>query len=131
MFANALKILIGSLCGFLFIKWFPISNSFQFETFLVELILHPLDYFMATFMFIIGFLCQASILKAGIEEIGRIWTKKPFNPVNLFVLLLAIGSFFFLWRYGKIQSYLFFCFSFIYGIISIDYKSFKINETSD
>ncbi|WP_163101025.1 hypothetical protein [Peribacillus alkalitolerans] len=125
MFIKSVKFLIGVVCGLAFIKWFPLELPFSLNHFLTECILNPLDFFASSISFIIGFLCYASILKEGFVAFVEIIKDKKGQMRLLIIPILSLVSFYLLSTMSVLHTALFFSFSILYGIISLDYYSIR------
>ncbi|WP_108671094.1 hypothetical protein [Peribacillus acanthi] len=130
MFIKWLKLLVGIMSGLAFIKWFPLDLPFSLNGFLTECILNPLDFFASSISFIIGTLCHASILKEGFTEFIEFIKGRKGKVQIIFISTFSLVSFYVFSSMSVLHTALFFSFSILYGIISIDYYSIR-QKTAD
>lgn len=128
MWKKSIRLLLGFGCGYLFILLFPIDSPFKLSEFLLEFVINPFAFFVASIVFIIGFMTNALIIKEGIEEMFLFYNQKESNLVEIFLVLLLMVSFYILFQKGFWQTMVFFSFSILYGIISLDFRRFKMIE---
>ncbi|WP_449620193.1 hypothetical protein [Robertmurraya sp. Marseille-Q9965] len=128
MWKKSIRLLLGFGCGYLFILLFPIDSPFKLSEFLLEFVINPFAFFVASIVFIIGFMTNALIIKEGIEEMFLFYNQKESNLVEIFLVLLLMASFYILFQKGFWQTMVFFSFSILYGIISLDFRRFKMIE---
>lgn len=119
---------IGFFCGYLFIMSFPVVSPFSLSEIILEFVLHPFEFFIASVVFIIGFMVNALMIKEGVEQVISFIYQKQINIMAVFNFLLLIIGFSVLFVTGFWQTVVFFSFSMLYGIISLDFKRFKIIE---
>jgi hypothetical protein len=119
------QLVTGLICGYLFIKWVPISFPFDFSSFLVELVLEPVTFFAAMVVLIIGFIANADLIHDGVVLTFKLLKKEEINILDFALSYALVAVFLLLFKVGFVQTAVFFCLSLIYGIISIDFK--KIN----
>ncbi|MDQ0157195.1 hypothetical protein [Robertmurraya andreesenii] len=115
-------LLLGFLCGKLFIEWFPIGLPVDFSKFLLALVLQPFDFLIASIFFIAGFLMNAVILENGVRQITMFVYRKQVVMEDLLIFLFLLLGYCILFISGFWQTMVFFCFSLLYGMISIDFK---------
>lgn len=128
MAKKMIPLLIGFLCGNLFIKLFPIVVPFELSELLLIFVLNPFEFLVAATVFMIGFLMNAVIMEEGIEQITLLLFRKKAEIYKIFLFLLLLISFSLLFITGFWQTMVLFCFSLLYGIISIDFKRIMIIE---
>ncbi|MCS0672274.1 hypothetical protein [Cytobacillus firmus] len=134
MFFILLKLFTGFISGILFIKFFPVSIPMGISDMIVIFVLEPAGFVMGMTFFLIAFIANAEIIRSIIEWTARLLKNiRPlkhmdalFGPV---LSLLLIGGFFVLSALSPWEALALFCFSVIYGIISLDFK--KINLAED
>ncbi|MGX6442598.1 hypothetical protein ACWM35_05145 [Neobacillus sp. K501] len=56
------KLVMILICGYLVMKWLPISHPFRFEEFIIGIIIHPLEFFAASIAFYIGLAINTQLL---------------------------------------------------------------------
>ncbi|MBS4191064.1 hypothetical protein KHA94_12815 [Bacillus sp. FJAT-49705] len=120
MIRYTFNCIISFLCGLLFIKWFPIQEN-NIEEIVVSGILNPLYFFAASIVFIIGVLITAEIIREEMILKAVDSIKNRVCNINTLKCIIIFISFITLIHIGSWQTVVFFCFSIIYGIISIDF----------
>ncbi|MBU8879126.1 hypothetical protein BGM26_09025 [Bacillus sp. FJAT-29790] len=128
MLRKILQLITGFLCGYLFIIWFPISFPAELSNMIVAVVLKPFEFFAAMLVFVVGFLTNAEIIREGIILTVNFFCFRKLSKLKLLMNCLILISFFVLFKLGFWETVVFFCFSFIYGIISLDFKKLKIAE---
>ncbi|MEQ2528165.1 hypothetical protein EKG37_12950 [Robertmurraya yapensis] len=128
MWKKSIRLLLGFGCGYLFILMFPIDSPFNLSEFLLEFVINPFSFFAASIVFIVGFISNALIIKEGVEETYLLYNQKESNLMEIIFVLLLMVSFYVLFQTGFWQTMVFFCFSILYGIISLDFRRFKMIE---
>ncbi|TKC19746.1 hypothetical protein [Robertmurraya kyonggiensis] len=128
MWKKSTRLILGFGCGYLFILLFPIDSPFEFSEFLLKFVVDPFAFFSASIVFIIGFITNALIIKEGVEETFLFYNRKESNLVEILLALLLLVSFYILFQTGFWQTMVFFSFSILYGIISLDFSRFKMIE---
>lgn len=123
MLEKLVKLLLGFFSGFLFIKCVPFDPPFHPSDLIVEFLFNPLGFFGASVFFIIGFLLNADLIKETAELMLGL-RKASFLERMLSPLIMV--SFVLLFFSGFWQTTVFFCFSLLYGIISLDFQKFKM-----
>jgi hypothetical protein len=118
MWKKLLQLTIGSLCGYLYIKWIPVMHPFHLADFLLELVLNPDGFFASSVSFIIGFLLTGELIRETFFMAFRNFRKKNLEPESV-TGLGVILSMVVLIDAGLVQSAVFFSISFIYGMISL------------
>lgn len=126
MWKKFIQLLLAFFCGYLFIKWFPVVFPFQLSELILVLVLKPFEFFAASILFIVGFMTYALLIKDGAEQLVKLYYRKKINVVDFFHSLFVIISFIFLFQAGFWQTTVFFFFSVLYGMISLDFRSFKL-----
>ncbi|WP_409289011.1 hypothetical protein [Peribacillus sp. SCS-37] len=128
MYWRAIRMFMGFCSGYLYITWFSIPEPFNFEEFLSGIILEPLQFFAAGIAFIAAFLMHAAMLRDAVAL--TVDTRESQNkdiPGLLFsyssLLSLAI-----LLVMETAAAVPLFGFSFIYGMISIDFSEIRKNK---
>ena len=123
MLETYFKLACGFLCGFLYIKCVPFDFPFQASDIIIEFLFNPLEFLGACLFFIMGVLINADILKEGAERIFQHKKISVKEYLSSFFMLLA---FLLLCLIGFWQTTVFFCFSLLYGIISLDFQKIRI-----
>lgn len=122
MLRKTIQLLFGMLCGYLYIIWMPETFPFAFSRFVAALIVDPLQFFAATVAFIVGFMNIASLIKGGIEKTMELKKNADFNKLELLIAYCVPIAFVLFLQFDIFLTLLFFCFAFVYGMISIDFK---------
>lgn len=126
LFRKTCQLISGFLCGLLFIEWFPMDFPANLTELFAACVLNPLHFFAASIVFIVGFLTNAELIGGGIvHTVEYIFSSKTGKLPIIFGFIFLFG-FFVLFLIGFWQTVMFFCFSFLYGIISIDFKELRL-----
>ncbi|MBX9972860.1 hypothetical protein [Cytobacillus firmus] len=133
MFFIFLKLMTGFISGILFIKFFPVSIPMGIPDMIVIFVLEPAGFVLGMTFFLIAFIANAEIIRSIIEWTARLLKNMRslkhidalFGPV---LSLLLIGGFFVLSVLSPWEAFALFCFSAIYGIISLDFKKITFAE---
>ncbi|MDM5229361.1 hypothetical protein QUF73_24940 [Cytobacillus sp. NJ13] len=133
MFFIFLKLMTGFISGILFIKFFPVSIPMGISDMIVIFVLEPAGFVLGMTFFLIAFIANAEIIRSIIEWTARLLKNMRslkhidalFGPV---LSLLLIGGFFVLSVLSPWEAFALFCFSVIYGIISLDFKKITFAE---
>lgn len=128
MLTKILPLFIGFLCGNLFIKMLPIVLPFDFSEFLLIFILNPFEFFATSTVFIIGFMMNAKVIEGGVKQIVLFISRRKVEGLELLLFLFLLICFILLFTLGFWQTVIFFSFSLLYGMISIDFKRFILIE---
>ncbi|MBG9544547.1 hypothetical protein ACOSZF_02760 [Cytobacillus firmus] len=134
MFIILLKLVTGFIGGILYIKFFPVSIPMGISDMIVIFVLEPAGFVLGMTFFLISFIANAEIIRMIIEWAAGVFKNfKSLKESNaLFgtvLILLLMGCFFTLLVLSPWEAFALFCFSAIYGIISLDFK--KINFAGD
>ncbi|WP_026694793.1 hypothetical protein [Peribacillus kribbensis] len=118
-----IRCIAGFISGYLYIKWLEIPVPFSAGEFIAGVILEPFKFFAAAIAFLAGFLFYAILLRELFLTVLQ-WTKNiqtaKWKILIYFGVILSLGI---LYTAGKWQTLVLFCFSCMYGMISIDIKS--------
>ncbi|KAB2338349.1 hypothetical protein F7731_01940 [Cytobacillus depressus] len=128
MFKKTCQLVIGFLCGLLFIEWFPAADLISLTDVFAACIIKPFHFFASAIVFIFGFLTNADVISEGIIVFTKLPVERYINMTQLLFSCLFLVSFIALSYFGFWQTLVFFCFSILYGIISIDFKQLKTNK---
>jgi hypothetical protein len=123
-----LQLLIGYICGYLYIMWIPIHLPNQLSEVIVEVVLNPVPFVASILAFFIGFLIHADILKKGIEKMTISMWKGKFMKIEILFILSVFISLFLLSLQALWPALILFCFSFLYGMLSLDYELFRVKK---
>lgn len=113
------RLVSGFICGYFFVNLLPLDLPYGTDDFLVEFILNPFEFLAEAIALIIGMDVMGGMIRNGI--IAVIKTPKGKNVV-VSDIILAIGSivcFLLLIPFGIWQTFVFFSFCFLYGMISL------------
>lgn len=123
MFVKKLmKLLFGYICGLLFIVWIPIHFPNTLSDIIVEVVLSPVPFIASILAFFIGFLINADLIKNGIEMLVVSRWRGRLLKLECLLLFFVCLSFYFLSMVSLWPTVAFFCFSLLYGMISLDYE---------
>jgi hypothetical protein len=121
MYKKVLKYLVIFLCGYILIKWIPITHPFVLSEFIISLVMNPLKFFAGAVVFFIGILITARVIRELINRKRKTWQKRKKSGVKLFFeylyLFITLSLLFYL---GWEQTLVFFSLSLFYGMISIE-----------
>jgi hypothetical protein len=121
MWNMGLKMIIGCLCGYLYIKFSLNHSSSSFIEELIMIIMHPLRFFLDMIMFFIAFVMNASLIKLLFNKTFEVWQKKKYWNNEILIgytgLILMIA---YLINLDFVQALILFSLSFFYVIISMD-----------
>lgn len=123
-----IQLLIGYICGFLFIMWIPIHLPNKLSDIIVEVVLNPVPFVASILAFFIGFLLHADLLKKGIEMMAISMWRGKFLKFEILFIFFVFLSFYLLSLQALWPAVIFFCFSFLYGMISLDYELFRVKK---
>ncbi|EIJ78711.1 membrane protein [Bacillus methanolicus PB1] len=123
MLKKLIQLGLGFICGYLFINWMPIQYPFLISDFFSEFVLDPLEFLVAAIAFLIGLIANGYLFREGIEKTFAFIRRKNVSFYEIAVNYSVIFSFLIMTRYGIWQTIVLFCFSLLYGMISIDYKN--------
>lgn len=126
MLKKVIILLVGFLCGVIFIKLTPFDLPIDMEKLLLIFVLNPIEFFIAAVVFIVGFIMNAITLEEGITQTSLFLRRKKGAFYGLILSVSLFISFFILFYLGFWQTLLFFSFSLLYGMISIDFSRFTI-----
>lgn len=126
MWNKWMQLLIGFLCGYLFIKWFPLQFPLHISEMVVEFLFHPIEFLAASVVLIIGFLIHADLLINGTILLFFTFFRKKMMISDQLPSLLVIVNFLVLFALEFWPTIIFFSFSVLYGIISLDFQRLKM-----
>ncbi|RFU65567.1 hypothetical protein [Peribacillus glennii] len=113
------RLIIGTLCGYLYIIWAPVTYPFELSRFFAVLIVDPIKFFAATVAFITGFLNFAGLIKSNVELLLN-WHLSDTNKMEWMLACFIPISFYLLSLMNTALSAIFFIFACAYGIISVE-----------
>ncbi len=117
-----IKLLFGYICGLLFIVWIPIHFPNKLSDIIVEVVLSPVPFIASILAFFIGFIINADLIKNGIEMMVVSRWRGKLLKLECLLLFCVCLSFYFLSMVSLWPAIAFFCFSLLYGMISLDYE---------
>ncbi len=113
--------LIGSfILGYLFIKWFPEIESNEASGVIIELVLHPVEFFASSIMCVLGFIVQGTLVKA--ECLFLIRMSKGNLHKELLIVPVHACMIYGLSLFGIWETLIFSFLAVFYGIISLDLR---------
>ncbi|GMB07839.1 hypothetical protein [Thermolongibacillus altinsuensis] len=113
-------LIVGFVSGYLMIAWTPLTVPFVFGTFITELIFNPLKTFLALVCFLIGFVANALLIRSAIRQTICLWKRKGVRIGELVFSYSAFASFYALSTMNAEKTFVFFLFSLIYGMMTMD-----------
>lgn len=126
MLKKIIILLIGFMCGIIFIKLTPFGLPVDIGKLLLTFVLNPIEFFIASVVFIIGFIMNAITLEDGITQVSLYVMKKEGAFYGIILFFSLFISFLILFYLGFWQTLIFFSFSLLYGMISIDFSRFTM-----
>jgi hypothetical protein len=108
------------LLGYLFIKWFPDVKIHHASDVIVELVLHPVEFFAASIVFIFGFIVQGNLLKFEIFYVLRLFKGNVHR--ELLIVPIHACMIYGLTIFGLWETLFFSFLAVFYGIISLDLR---------
>jgi hypothetical protein len=113
-------LIVGLVSGYLMIVWTPLTEPFVFGTFITEFIFNPLKTFLALVCFFIGFIANALLIRSAIWQTIRLGKREKVRSSELFFSYSVFASFYVLSTMNVEKTFVFFLFSLIYGIMSMN-----------
>jgi hypothetical protein len=114
---SILMLFTSVICAYLYLNWLPIPRSLSAYHFLLEFVLNPVEFFAAAITFFVGFMSSGIFIRDTMlllkKNKQRLKLEVPINII-LFIIFLVI-----LLQAGFWQMTLFFCFAFVYGMMTI------------
>jgi hypothetical protein len=121
MFKKVLTYFVIFICGYIVIKWISITHPFVLADFFISLVINPLKFFAASFVFFIGFLVTSRVIRELIHRTRKAWQKRgAWGGFLFFEYLVLFFIFFSLFYLGWEQTLVFFSLSLFYGMIFIE-----------
>ncbi|WP_044749043.1 hypothetical protein [Bacillus alveayuensis] len=117
-----MSIFLGFLAGLLFIRTLPNKKPFEITEFLLELILHPVQFFLAMLFFFISFLANAYLLKKSFEETYLFLKKGGVKWHELLLSYTVVFTFYLLFLQSFWYTISLLLFSIIYSLLSLEFK---------
>ena len=118
MFWKVFRLVIGLLCGYLFIMSLSAIIPFRSEELLGEFILNPFEFLAGAIALVFGMYAFGGLIRdGGAVVISSSKGKKGFSP-DVFLAITCLGSFFLLLPLGVWQTAIFFVFCLLYGMMS-------------
>jgi hypothetical protein len=115
------KLIVGFVCGYMYVQWVPVSQPFHLAGFFLGLVLNPIEFLAASISFTVGFLLNGELIRETIFIRLKSWRKKvSLNDEALIGIGVIVGMLI-LFNLGSVQTAVFFSISFIYGMISLKY----------
>jgi len=123
MLSKIISILAGYVAGLVFIRSIPIEKPFEITEFILELVLHPIQFFVGMVFFFISFLANAHLLKSGMEETYFLLKKKSIEWFHLILSYSVVLIFYLLFIQGFWQTIMLLMFSIFYCFLSLNLNS--------
>ncbi|MCA1054672.1 hypothetical protein LCM10_06705 [Rossellomorea aquimaris] len=113
--------LLGTfLFGYLFIKWFPDMDVQETSDIVVELVMHPIEFFASSIVFIFGLLIQGKLLRTEFYYVMRLF--KGDVHKELLIVPVHVCMMYGLFMMGSWETLFFSFLAVFYGIISLDFR---------
>jgi hypothetical protein len=118
MLWKVFRLVIGLLCGYLYIISLSAFIPFQSEEFLGKLILHPYEFIVGVVALVFGMYAIGGLIRdGGVGVIGANKSKEGLGT-DIILAITCLGSFFLLLPLGVWQTAIFFVFCLLYGMMS-------------
>jgi hypothetical protein len=121
IFLRYLPLLIVSIIfGYFYINWLPLPSTITVYTIIMEFVLNPVLFFVATISFFIGFITNGIFIRRTIlmfKSVKKYNRNMMLEPI--LNILILIFTYFFLVKLKFWPMTLFFSFSFVYGMMTI------------
>jgi hypothetical protein len=121
MWNIGLKMIIGCLCGYLYIKFSLNHSSSSFSEEFIVIIMHPLMFFLEMILFFISMVMNASLINLLFNKTFEVWKKKKYWNIEILIGytgLILMNSY--LINLDFVHALILFSLSFFYVIISMD-----------
>ncbi|MGJ7919955.1 hypothetical protein [Neobacillus sp. LXY-4] len=126
MFIIICQLICGLICGFLVIKWIPFTLPIELSELFVSFVLDPVEFFAASVVFIIGTIIHGNLIKYIFTLTVAFIRKQHGSYVKLILSYGAVVNFLILFKLSFWHALAFLCFSFVYGMISIDFSKGRV-----
>ncbi|SFA98163.1 MULTISPECIES: hypothetical protein [unclassified Bacillus (in: firmicutes)] len=121
MWKKWVQTIMAVFCGYLFVKWVPVTHPFHITDFLLEFIFDPLEFLAASISFVAGLLLIGPMVQETILYIIQLVKgKQKLRLQSLYGLCIPSGMFVIAGS-GIVQTAVFFSISLIYGMILVRY----------
>ncbi|MBT2682063.1 hypothetical protein [Bacillus sp. ISL-37] len=118
MLWKVFRLVIGLLCGYLFVFSLSAIFPFQSEEFLGEFILNPFEFLAGAVALVFGMYAIGGLIRdGGVAVISAYKGNKNLVP-DVIIAITCLGSFFLLSPLGAWQTAVFFVFCLLYGMMS-------------
>lgn len=118
MLWKVIRLVIGLLCGYLFIISLTAVIPFSSEEFLGEFILNSFEFLAVAVALVFGMYAFGGLIRdGGVALISDIKGKKGFG-FDVILAITCLGSFLLLLPLGVWQTAIFFVFCLLYGMMS-------------
>jgi len=118
MLWKVFRLVIGLLCGYLFIISLSTIFSFHSGNFLGEFILNPFEYLAGIVALVFGMYAMGGLIRDGGVGVIAANKGKKGAGVDIILAITCLGSFFLLLPLGVWQTAIFFVFCLLYGMMS-------------
>jgi hypothetical protein len=116
MLWKVFRLVIGLLCGYLFIMSLTAVNPS--EEFLGEFILHPIEFLAVAVALVFGMYAIGGLIRDGGVAIVRAIKGEKGLGSDIVLALISLGFFFLLLPVGVWETAIFFVFCLLYGMMS-------------
>jgi hypothetical protein len=118
---NIPLLIVSIICGYLYLNWLPVPRTITVYNILMEFVFNPVLFFAATISFFIGFITNGIYIQRTIILWKRVRKYKGSLILEPIInTLLFIIPCFILIKFKFWPMSLFFCFAFVYGMMTID-----------
>jgi hypothetical protein len=118
MLWKVLRMVIGLLCGYLFVISLSAIIPFHTGEFLGEFILNPFEFLAGAVALVFGMYAIGGLIRdGGVAVISAYKGNKNIFP-DIILAIICLGSFFLLSPLGAWQTAVFFVFCLLYGMMS-------------
>ncbi|MBT2693278.1 hypothetical protein J7E32_09685 [Bacillus sp. ISL-55] len=118
MLWKVLRMVIGLLCGYLFVISLSAIIPFQSGELLGEFILNPFEFLVGAVSLVFGMYAIGGLIRdGGVAVISAYRGNKNIVP-DIILAITCLGSFFLLSHLGAWQTAVFFVFCLLYGMMS-------------
>lgn len=118
MLFKVFRLVIGLLCGYLFVVSLSAMLPFYSEEFLGEFILNPFEFLSVAVALVFGMYAIGGLIRDGGVGVIRAHKGNKGLMPDVFLAIISLGSFLLLLPLGVWQTAVFFVFCLLYGMMS-------------
>ncbi|WLR56518.1 hypothetical protein LC048_06330 [Mesobacillus subterraneus] len=112
------RLVIGLLCGYLFVLSLAAIFPFSSGGFLGEFILNPFEYLAGAVALVFGMYALGGLIRDGGVAVIRAYKGNENSVPDIILAIACLGSFYLLLPLGAWQTAVFFVFCLLYGMMS-------------